>query len=149
MTLLLCALGFFIYLTDRNKHEVLRLRQELRDREIEFLTLRAELRNRDILIEELRSQLAEKSSTSNLALPPPSSETFVSVIFKAGDKKYYDYFVGDNDVRVGDFVEVYATDKNDGKLKCKVAQVVYISKPGDVSKYAKSAIKGKSNRNKW
>ena len=149
LTLLLCALGFFIYLTDRNKHEVLRLRQELRDREIELLTLRAELHDRDILIEELRRQLAEKSSPSNLALPPPSSETYDSVIFKAGDKKYYDYFVGDNDVHVGDFVEVYVGDKTYGKPKRTIAQVVYLSEPDEVSKYAKSAIKGKSNRNKW
>ena len=149
LTLLLCALGFFIYLTDRNKTEVLRLRQELRDREIELLTLRAELHDRDILIEELRRQLAEKSSPSNLALPPPSSETFVSVIFREGDKKYYDYFVGDNDVRVGDFVEVYFNNKASGKVERRVAKVIYVSEPGEVSDYARSNIKRKVDRNEW
>ena len=136
MTLLLCALGFFIYLTDRNKNEVLRLRQELRDR--------------DILIEELRSQLAEKSSTSNLALPPPSSETFVSVIFREGDRKHYDYLLGDiRDVHVGDFVEVYFNNKASGKVERRTAKVIYVSEPGEVSDYARSNIKRKSNRNKW
>ena len=139
MTLLLCALGFFIYLTDRNKHEVLRLRQELRDREIELLTLRAELSDKDILIEELRRQLAAK----------PKVKRFVSVIFHKDDGKCYDYFVGNNDVQVGDFVEVYVGDKTYGKPKRTIAQVVYLSEPDEVSKYAKSAIKGKSNRNKW
>ncbi len=150
MTLLLCALGFFIYLTDRNKNEVLRLRQELRNREIELLTLRAELSDKDRIIEELRRQLAAKSSPSNRALPPPSSETFVSVIFKAGDKKYYDYLLGDiRDVHVGDFVEVYFSNKFSGGAECVAAQVVYISKPGEVSKYAKSAVVKKADYPKW
>ena len=149
MTLLLCALGFFIYLTDRNKHEVLRLRQELRDREIEILNLRAELGDRDILIEELRRQLAAKSSPSKLELPPPSSEKFVSVIFKEGDIKHYDYFVGDNDIQVGDFVEVYFNNKSTGKVERRIAKVIYVSEPGEVSDYARSNIKRKSNRNKW
>ena len=149
MTLLLCALGFFIYLTDKNKHEVVRLKNELRDKEFEILTLRAELRDRDILIEELRRQLAAKSSPSNLELPPPSSETFVSVIFKEGDKKYYDYFVGDNDVRVGDFVEVYFNNKASGKVERRVAKVIYVSEPGEVSDYARSKIKRKVDRPKW
>ena len=134
LTLLLCALGFFIYLTDRNKNEVLRLKQELRDR--------------DILIEELRRQLAEKSSPSNRALPPPS-EIFVSVIFREGDKKYYDYFVGDNDVRGGDFVEVYFNNKASGKVERRVAKVIYVSEPGEVSDYARSNIKRKVDRNEW
>ena len=141
MTLLLCALGFFIYLTDRNKNEVLRLRQELRDREIEILTLRAELRDKDILIEELRRQLAAKSSPS---------EMFVSVIFREGDRKHYDYLLGDiRDVHVGDFVEVYFNNKASGKVERRTAKVIYVSEPGEVSDYARSNIKRKSNRNKW
>ena len=148
MTLLLCALGLFLYLLNSNKNEVLRLRLELRDKEIELSNLRYELRDKDRVIEELRRQLDDKPQLSNRALPPPSG-IFVSVIFKANDRKYYDYFVGDNDVQVGDFVEVYAVDKNDCKLKCKVAQVVYISKPGEVSKYAKTEIVKKADYPKW
>ncbi|MBR1806209.1 MAG: hypothetical protein IJ774_07480 [Selenomonadaceae bacterium] len=148
LTLLLCALGLFLYLLNSNKNEVLRLRLELRDKEIELSNLRYELRDKDRVIEELRRQLAEKSSPSQELLPPPSG-TFVRVIFNEGDTKYYHYLLGDNDVQVGDFVEVYATDKSDGKLKCKVAQVVYISKPGEVSKFAKTEIIKKADRPKW
>ena len=148
MTLLLCALGLFLYLLNSNKNEVLRLRLELRDREIELSNLRYELRDKDRIIEELRRQLDDKPQPSNRALPPPSG-IFVSVIFREGDRKYYDYLLGDNDVQVGDFVEVYAADKNDGKIKCMVAQVVYISKPGEVSKYAKTEIVKKADRHNW
>lgn len=136
LTLLLCALGFFIYLTDRNKNEVLRLKQELRDR--------------DILIEELRRQLAAKSSPSNRALPPPSSETFVRVIFNKGDEKQYNYLVGElRDINLGDFVVVNVNDRVAGKTKWKIAQVVYISKPGEVSEFAKSAVVKKADYPKW
>lgn len=148
MTLLLCALGLFLYLLNSNKNEVLRLRLELRDKEIELSNLRYELRDRDRIIEELRRQLNDKPQLSNRALPPPSG-IFVRVIFREGDTKYYHYLLGDNDVQVGDFVEVYAVDKNDCKLKCKVAQVVYISKPGEVSKYAKTEIVKKADYPKW
>lgn len=136
LAVLLCALGFFLYLTDRNKHEIFCLKQALRDKELEISCLRDELRRKE----------AESVKT-----PPkePKKKRFVSVIFRKDDTKSYDYFVGNNDVQVGDFVEVYIKDKNHGKPKQTTAEVVYLSEPGEESKHAKSAIKRKSNRNKW
>ncbi|MBR2519028.1 MAG: hypothetical protein IKE46_04485 [Selenomonadaceae bacterium] len=128
LAVLLCALGFFLYLTDRNNHEIFCLKQALRDKELE--------------IETLRSKLAAFQKS-------PKKKRFVSVIFRKDDTKAYDYFVGNNDVQVGDFVEVYIKDKNHGKPKQTTAEVVYLSEPGEESKHAKSAIKRKSNRNKW
>lgn len=137
-----------MYLLNSSKNEVWRLRQELRDK--------------DRLIEELRQQLyaasfsTQPSTTSpqkiyQPQLPSPVDEkTFVSVIFKENDRKFYDYFVGKNqDINVGDFVEVYFTNKDSGKVERRAAQVVYISKPGEVSDFARSVIKCKSDRNKW
>ena len=135
MTLLLCALGLFLYLLNSSKNEVLRLRQELY--------------YKDRLIEDLRRQLDANPQPSHPALPSPSTRTFVRVIFRADDEKYYDYFVGNNDVQVGDFVEVFASDKDRGVPTCKVAQVVYVSKPGEVSDYAKSVIVKKVDRHNW
>ena len=128
LAVLLCALGFFIYLTDRNNHEIFCLKQALRDKELEIETLRKKI------------DAFQKS---------PKKKRFVSVIFRKDDTKAYDYFVGNNDVQVGDFVEVYIKDKNHGKPKQTTAEVVYLSEPGEESKHAKSAIKRKSNRNKW
>ena len=72
------------------------------------------------------------------------------VIFSPDSKKHFDYLLGNNpDVKVGDFVEVYVSDKERGKPAWSVAKVVYISKPGEVSEYARSKIKRKSNRHKW
>lgn len=149
LTLLLCALGLFIYLTNSNKNEVLRLKDALFDKELELVSLRTELRDRDILIEDLRRQLAEKSSPSQELLPPPSG-TFVRVIFKAGDTKYYDYLLGDiRDVHVGDFVEVYFSNKFSGEAECTAAKVIYVSEPGEVSEFAKSVVVKKADRPKW
>ena len=133
--MLLCALGFFIYLTDKNKNEILLLKNELREKEIEISRLRDELRKKD----------------AEVVNPPkkPKIKRFVSVIFHKDDSKRYDYFVGNNDVQVGDFVEVYIRDKNYGKPKRTIAKVVYLSEPGEESKHAKSAIKCKAARNKW
>ena len=128
LAVLLCALGFFIYLTDRNKHEIFCLKQALRDKELEIETLRNKL------------YAFQKS---------PKVKRFVSVIFQKNDSKSYDYFVGNNDVQVGDFVEVYIKDKNHGKPKQTIAKVIYLSEPGEESKHAKSEIKCKANRDKW
>lgn len=40
---------------------------------------------------------------------------FVSVSFKESDFQVYDYFIGDNDLKVGDRVEVPFRDKITGK----------------------------------
>ena len=151
LTLLLCALGLFIYLANKNKNDVLRLKDSLFEKELELVSLRTELRDKDRLIEELRRQLDAKQSASpsNRALPSPS-ELFVSVIFRADDEKYYDYFVGNNDVQVGDFVEVYFNNKASGKVERRTAQVIYVSEPGEFSDYARSNIKRKVARpNNW
>ena len=125
VTLLACTVAFLLYLLNRQRHE----------------------------IDDLKAEIQRLQSSDNgraLSTPIIDENTFVRVIFKAGDKKYYDYLLGDiRDVHVGDFVEVYFSNKFSGGAECVAAQVVYISKPGEVSKYAKSAIKSKSNRNKW
>ena len=137
LTLLLCSLGFFIYLADKNKSEILLLKNELREKENEISSLRDELRKKNAEVVEL-------------TLKKPQTKRFVSVIFRKGDRKCYDYFVGKNqDVQVGDFVEVYIRDKEHGKPKRTIAEVVYLSEPGEESKHAKSAIKCKADRPKW
>ena len=127
VTVLLCALGFAAYLLNKNREEISELRSE---------------------IQRLRT-----GQIDNSAVPPVVDEnTFVRVIFKRNDKKYYDYLLGDvNNVHVGDFVEVYASNKFDdeGGSQLFVAQIIYISKPGEVSEYAKSKIKRKSDYRKW
>ena len=82
--------------------------------------------------------------------PPilPTEKRFVSVIFKKRAKKRFDYLLGDNyDVRVDDFVVVHVNIS--GKTTWKIAKVVYISLPGEVSPYAKSAVIKKADYPKW
>ena len=124
MTLLLCTIAFLLYLLNKNRNEISELKTE---------------------IYRLRQ------NGNNKSVPPPVDEKiFVSVIFKEHDQKYYDYFLGDNhDVKIGDFVEVYFNNKISGKTERRIAKVVYISKPGEISDYARSKIKGKADRPKW
>lgn len=146
MTLLLCALGFFIYLTDKNKNEILHLRQELRDKDRLIEDLRNELRAKDYLVEKLRDELRENKAV----VESPKVKRFVSVIFRKDDDKCYDYFIGNNqNIQVGDFVEVYIRDKDHGKPKRTIAKVVYLSEPDEISDFARSKIKRKADRNKW
>ena len=78
------------------------------------------------------------------------AKKFVKVIFKKGDRKRYDYFLGDNfDIKVGDFVEVWAYSKFSGSEKLKVVKVVYISEPGEISYKATKTVVGKAERQKW
>ncbi len=65
---------------------------------------------------------------------------FVSVSFKESDFQVYDYFIGDNDLKVGDRVEVPFRDKITGKKNVKVATVKYVSQVGERSNYAKSNV---------
>lgn len=124
MTLLLCTIAFLLYLLNKNRNEISELKAEIH-------------------------RLHQNGN--NKSVPPPADEKiFVSVIFKEHDQKYYDYFLGDNhDVKVGDFVEVYFNNKISGKTERRIAKVVYISKPGEISEYARSKIKGKADRPKW
>lgn len=121
---LLCVIGFLIYLLNKSKDEIFSLKTE---------------------INRLRTQ---KNSAE--IQPPIKDKTFVQVIFTPDSKNHYDYLLGNNpDVQVGDFVEVYVADKDGGKPNWSIAQVIYISEPGEVSEFAKSKIKRKSNRPKW
>lgn len=125
IAVLLCALGFALYLLNKARDEIYELKNE---------------------IYRLRTKQTE-NSTAPLAI---DANIFVSVIFKEHDKKYYDYFLGDNpDVKIGDFVEVYFNNKISGKTECRIAKVIYISEPGEVSEYARSVIKRKADRYKW
>ena len=126
ITLLLCALAFCLYLINRNRNEISDLKEEIR-------------------------RLRTKDNNANTSLPVPDDEKiFVSVIFKENDQKYYDYFLGKNqDIKLGDFVEVYFSNKLSGKPERRVAKVIYISKPGEISEYARSVIKRKADCPKW
>lgn len=115
---------------------------------------------------------APASQPSPIAKFNPSSERFVQVIFKKGSRKRYDYLLGDHEVRVNDFVlvpirkskerldkeiqrmliEVEITGRpgeKPRKTTCLRARVKYISKPGEVSKYARSEIIRKATAYEW
>lgn len=122
---LLCVIGFLVYLLNKSKDEIFNLKTE---------------------INRLRAQ----KSPAEQIQPQIKDRRFVQVIFTPDAKNSYDYLLGNNpDVQVGDFVEVYVADKDGGKPNWSVAQVIYISEPGEKSEYAKSKIKRKSNRPKW
>lgn len=129
VAVLLCAIIFLLYLLNENKNEVLRLKRERRENE------------RDNVAQPPQKIFQPK-------LPPPSG-IFVSVIFKEHDTKSYDYFLGNIDVQVGDFVVVNVNDKIIGERKWRIAQIVYISQPGEVSPYAKSLVVKKADYPKW
>ena len=130
VAVLICAILFLLYLLNENKNEVLRLKREHRENE--------------------RDNFARPPQKNFQPKLPPSSGIFVSVIFKEHDTKSYDYLLGDNrDVQVGDFVIVYASNVFSKEVERRVAQVVYVSKPGEVSDFAKTVIKCKSDRTKW
>ena len=126
--LLLCALGFFIYLADKNNKEISKLKDEL-----------------DKRISNTKPATPKKSRKKS----PPSEKKFVKVIFEKDATKSYDYFLGNFDVKVGDFVVVHISDKSSGKVKLRAAQIIYISAPDEISQYANSEIFKKSRKNKW
>ena len=120
VTLLVCTVAFLLYLLNRQRHE----------------------------IADLKAEIQRLQSTNNgraLTTPIIDENTFVRVIFREGDRKYYDYFVGNNDVQVGDFVEVYFNNKASGKVERRTAKVIYVSEPGESSDYARSKIKRKAD----
>lgn len=92
------------------------------------------------------------SSPPPIQPTPPSSapygKQFVQVIFKKRSKKRYDYFLGETqNVHVGDFVVVHVNIN--GKNTWKIAKVMYISSPGEISIHAKSPIIKKADYPKW
>ena len=132
VAILLCVIIFLLYLLNENKNEVLKLKREQRNRENYTIDTSPQIQSPPLL------------------KPPVDRKTFVSVIFKEHDQKYYDYLLGDNyDVRVNDFVVVPVHDKITGKNMWKVARVKYISSPGEISLKARSAILKKADYNKW
>ena len=155
---------FAFYLWNEHNKEVLRLEKEKLERDREIKRLQSQNQpplsappERIHTVETIR----EKETIYvpfPVQQPPqklpyqalPSAKTFVQVIFKKNSKRRYDYYLGDNyDVRVGDFVEVYAYDKWAGKSRLKIAKVLYISAPGQTSAYANTVIEGKTVQPKW
>lgn len=131
VAILSCVVIFVLYLSISNRRELSRLQKKICEQEVELI--------------QLKKTLSELKPSK----PQHTAKRFVKVIFTPNSKKCYDYLLGDNpDVNVGDFVEVYVSTDN-GKSEWTVAQVVYISEPGEVSKFAKSKIKRKSKHNKW
>lgn len=136
------ALLYLAYLLHSNKNEIRRLKETVHEQDKLIVSLKQKLQQHEKLLQKFSS--ADNKSTSQ------SEKRFIQVIFTPNSKKRYDYLLGNNhDVRVGDFVEVFVSDSEMGKPKRSVAQVVYISEPGEVSEYAKSKIKRKSDYKKW
>ena len=134
ITVLLCSLVFALYLLHKSREEVSALKDEL---------------------QHWRTKNFDGGLLSSGQVQPLKTDknTFVRVIFRRDADKYYDYLLGNvNDVHVGDFVEVYVSKKSDneyGSPQLLVAQIIYISAPGEISEYAKSKIRRKSRRQKW
>ena len=132
IAVLLCVVGFLTYLFNKQREEILFLKDEI-----------YRLHNK-------KTDVVESLSTQTQTPFVSDENTFVRVIFKKNDTKYYDYLLGDNrDVKIGDFVEVYFNNKLSGKTESHVAKVIYISKPGEISEYARSKIKRKADRPTW
>lgn len=147
---LLCGLAFALYLLNENNNENLELKRKLREKENspKEITHSAPEKIREVVVVKpvYVAPPVKKPSTPLL----PEAQRFVQVIFKKNGKKRYDYYLGDNhDIKVGDFVEVWANNKRSGKSEWKVVKVVYVSKPGEVSSKANSTIIRKAAYPKW
>lgn len=143
ITVLLGALGFTLYLLNKSRDEILRLKEQLHERDIQIIKLQTLLLDKNTDVRE--------TPHNEIQTEPPQLvlKRFVQVIFTPDSTKCYDYFLGNNpDVKVGDFVEVYVSKNDNSKPEWSIAKVVYISEPGEVSEYAKSKIKRKSDRKK-
>ena len=150
---------FAFYLWNEHNKEILRLEKEKLEKEREIKRLQSQNQsNLPASPERIHTveRIREETKIVYVTLPPPppqalpSAKIFVQVIFKKNGKKRYDYFLGDNyNIKVGDFVEVYARDKWSGKKEWRVAKVMYISAPGEISRYANSTILKKADYPKW
>ena len=159
--ILLCALGLFLYLTDKNNKKILKQNEEireLREKERQARDLLSERPQPIREIERIREVIVEKPIIIVQQTPSNPSqqrvllteERFVSVIFKKGDKRRYDYFLGNNyDIKVDDFVVVPVHDKFSDRNTIKIAKVKYISAPGEISRKAKSTVIRKADYRKW
>ena len=136
------ALLYLAYLLHSNKNEIRQLKETVYEQNKLLVSLKQKLQQHEKLLQKFSS--ADNKSTSQ------SEKRFIQVIFTPNSKKRYDYLLGDNhDVKIGDFVEVYFNNKISGRTECRIAKVIYISEPGEVSEYDKSKIKRKSDYKKW
>ena len=153
---------FAFYLWNEHNNKVLKLERDRFEKEQEIKRLlESQSNSKPEVIHKIETIhepkfifIQQQPSHKRIPKPQyflPSPNTFVKVIFNKYDRKCYDYFLGDNyDVQVGDFVDVYAHDKfNHNILTRKVVQIVYISKPGEISKKANSKILCKAVNPAW
>ena len=99
--------------------------------------------------EYARSEIIKKVNDSNSFNFQPN-KSFVSVIFKKGGRKRYDYFVGDNhDLKVDDFVVVPVYENNPAKFDLKVVKIKYVGAYGEISTRAHSTVIGKIDKRMW
>lgn len=163
VTVFLCVLGLFLYLLNENNNENLELKRKLREKENEIRTFPNEEtpKIREVVVEKIVEKpiyiqqpkkpnyFPEQIQKSNPQYFS-NDKRFVQVIFKKNSKRRYDYFLGENyDVQVGDFVVVWVHDKFSGENKWKIAKVLYISSPYEVSEKATSTVIKKADRPKW
>ncbi len=200
--ILLCAVGIFIFLNHKEKKDIARLKEKLREENLlsptkrlvsgfseKFVSVKfreSDTQIYDYLIGDIhdlkvndrvevpinskftdkktkiatvkyvssagehsdyaKSYVIRKVDSQSQA---SSNERFVQVIFEKGATKCYDYFLGDFEVKVGDFVVVHVSDSDSGTVKLRSAQVVYVSAPDEISSYANSRIVRKSDYEKW
>ena len=156
VTVLLCAIGIFLYLLNENNNENLELKRKLREKENEIRKSSWGSCWKNYWKVDLYSttDTTKLFSKKNISKNPPqyfsNEKRFVQVIFKKNSKRRYDYFLGENyDIKVGDFVVVWVHDKFSGENKWKIAKVLYISSPNEVSDKATSTVIKKADRPKW
>ena len=106
IAILSCALIFSLYLLNSNRKKIFQLDEKILNQDNEIAELRKTLNKHENLLRRL-------SRDENNRLNSPDDKRFIKVIFNPDAQKSYDYFLGNNpDVKVGDFVEVYVSDKN-------------------------------------
>ncbi|MBQ6297122.1 MAG: hypothetical protein IJK81_05455 [Selenomonadaceae bacterium] len=121
-------------------NEIQKLNKKLYEKEIEIETLNIKrerlkqlLREKDKEIEKLKKELEGKKQ--------PTGRKFVSVKFYRNSPDKFDYFIGKiTGLKIGDYVMVPV------KGTLKPATVCYISKPGEISQYARSEIVSKIDK---
>lgn len=91
-------------------------------------------------------RLSDKNVEQSKSIEPPKitsptpPERFVSVAFKEGQTKLYDYFIGGNyNLQVGDLVEVTVNSPYSGR-ELKIATVKYVSRLGEYSEHARATV---------
>lgn len=83
-------------------------------------------------VERLKGKLREQENSSK--------RRFVSVVFEEDATQLYDYLICDNNLRIGDRVQVPFHSKITGKNEVKTATVKYVSAIGEQSNFARSYV---------